>query len=437
MGLEIKDKDFVAVGFEASGFSHLERVGKDFPVFLREDGSELALARKERKISSGYNGFEAETKDVSLEEDLKRRDLTINSIAYDESTKTYIDPYKGREDIEKKVLRHTSEAFVEDPLRVLRLARFRARFGDEWRVHPSTKVLVLKMRDELESLQKDRVWKEIEKVLLAKNSYLFFETLFELGVLDVVFPHIYELTRIKEGTPWHKEGSVFIHTMMVLRKLDSESLLLKLTALYHDIAKPYCYRTYGNAAGHEKIELVEPKLDMQIPTRLKKKMLFLIKYHIKIAKLQEMRVQKVASFFEEFRRDEELLDDLIKFCYAVDRGRITESAPLEREEEKLKSTLKQIVSYSPKEWIESQSPKPSGEQIAQHIHCKNIEMVSASKLHALTTSEKLAKLHKLKAHQDIQSLQSLEQMMGLSRFDQPNQISFKKYNKRENSKSNH
>lgn len=378
MGLEIKDRDFVAVGFEADEFSHLQRVGKDFPVFLREDGSELALARKERKISSGYNGFEAETKDVSLEEDLKRRDLTINSIAYDESTKTYIDPYKGREDIEKKVLRHTSEAFVEDPLRVLRLARFRARFGDEWRVHPSTKVLVLKMRDELESLQKDRVWKEIEKVLLAKNSYLFFETLFELGVLDVVFPHIYELTRIKEGTPWHKEGSVFIHTMMVLRELDSESLLLKLTALYHDIAKPYCYRTYGNAAGHEKIELVEPKLDMQIPARLKKKMLFLIKYHIKIAKLQEMRVQKVASFFEEFRRDEELLDDLIKFCYADDRGRITESEPLELEEEKLKSTLKQIVSYSPKEWIESQSTKPSGEQIAQHIHCKNIEIVSTT-----------------------------------------------------------
>ncbi|MFP4333551.1 MAG: polynucleotide adenylyltransferase [Campylobacterales bacterium] len=378
MGLEIKDRDFVAVGYEPSDFTHLTQVGKDFPVFLQDDGSELALARREKKVASGYSGFETETKDVSLEEDLKRRDLTINSIAYDEEEDRLIDPYKGVEDIEKKVLRHTSEAFVEDPLRVLRLARFRARFGDEWRVHPSTKVLVQSMRDELEALQQDRVWKEIEKVLEAKNSYLFFDTLFELGVLDVVFPSIYELTRIKEGTPYHKEGSVFIHTMMVLKELDDASLLLKLTALYHDIGKPFSYKTYGNAAGHEKIELVEPKIDMQIPVKLKKKMLFLIKHHIKIAKLQEMRVQKVASFFEEFRRDEELLDDLIKFCYADDRGRITNSEPLELEEEKLKTTLKKINSYSPKEWIESQSTKPSGEQIAQHIHCKNIEIVKRS-----------------------------------------------------------
>jgi tRNA nucleotidyltransferase (CCA-adding enzyme) len=285
--LESYDKDYVAIGFEPSEFAHLEQVGKDFPIFLQQDGSELALARRERKTGKGYNGFAIETQKVSLEEDLLRRDLTINAMALDEVTQQIIDPYDGQKDLTKKVLRHTSNAFVEDPLRVLRLARFRAKFGYDWKIHPSTKVLVYTMRDELVYLEANRVWKEVEKVLTGNNSHIFFESLFELGVLEQIFPNVYQLTTLKEGSIYHLEESVFVHTMMILKELENESILLKLTALYHDIAKPYCYRHYGNAAGHEKIELVEPLIDMKIPKKLEQSMLILIKNHIKIALLDE------------------------------------------------------------------------------------------------------------------------------------------------------
>lgn len=129
LGTPIKDKDYVAVGFSEADFAHLPKVGKSFPVFLQKDGSQIALARKETKTAHGYNGFVVETNQVSLQEDLKRRDLTINSIAFDEAKNEYYDPFNGIQDLQNKILRHTSESFCEDPLRVLRIARFRARFG--------------------------------------------------------------------------------------------------------------------------------------------------------------------------------------------------------------------------------------------------------------------------------------------------------------------
>ena len=148
LGIDSSDIDFVAVGYSEDDFSHLQKVGKDFPVFLTKDGYELALARVERKTANGYNGFETSTKNVTLQEDLKRRDLTINSIAYDEANDKYIDPYGGIDDIKNKILRHTSDAFKEDPLRVLRLARFQAKFID-FKIASTTKELVKSMKNEL------------------------------------------------------------------------------------------------------------------------------------------------------------------------------------------------------------------------------------------------------------------------------------------------
>ena len=147
LNLPITDKDYVAVGFSEADFSHLPKVGKSFPVFLQKDGSQIALARKETKTAHGYNGFNVEVRQVSLYEDLKRRDLTINAIALEEETQTYHDPFNGIKDLKNKILRHVSEAFCEDPLRVLRIARFRARLGIEWKIHASTKVLIYKVRD--------------------------------------------------------------------------------------------------------------------------------------------------------------------------------------------------------------------------------------------------------------------------------------------------
>lgn len=375
LGIPNYDKDYLAVGYKEEDFTHLKKVGKDFPVFIQEDGSELALARWERKISSGYNGFEIDTSNVTLEEDLARRDLTINSMAYDELDGKVIDCYNGQEDLNKKVLRHTSEVFIEDPIRVLRLARFRAKLGYDWKIHPSTKVLVYKMREELQSLQADRVYKELEKVFVLHTTEIFFETLFELGVLDVIFPSIYELTTLKEGTTYHEESSVFEHTMMVLRNLAYETPLLKLTALYHDIAKPYCYRKYGNSAGHEKVELVRQFLDVKVPTKLKNKMFFLIKFHIKIYLLDEMKATKIAIFFEEFKKDRELFINLIEFANADNLGRITNEKKVSLDKEKLLALFDDISSYSPTKWLENQEDKINGDKIKQHIHQKNIEFV--------------------------------------------------------------
>lgn len=376
LGLETYDKDFVAVGYSMEEFSHLKMVGKDFPVFIDENGCELALARVERKISSGYNGFNVDTSNISLKDDLKRRDLTINSMAYDEQKDIIIDPFNGQRDLDKKILRHTSEAFCEDPLRVLRLARFRAKLGYEWKIHHSTKALVYQMREELRTLQKDRVYKEVEKVLDLSATNIFFETLFELGVLDIIFPSIYQLTTLKEGSLYHMEDSCFIHTMSVLKNLSNGSRLLKLTALYHDIAKPVCYRTYGNSSKHDKIELVEPLIDMNIPSKLRKKMLFIIENHIRIYILDRMKPSKIASFFELFKRDRALLESLIIFADADNQGRMCKDIKQNLPKEILLNIFDEIFSYSPTDWIKEQGEEEvSAEAIKQHIHRYNTDVV--------------------------------------------------------------
>ncbi len=378
LGYETSDKDYVAVGYTQDDFSYLKQVGKDFPVFITEDGDELALARTEKKVSTGYNGFSIDTKDITLRQDLERRDLTINSIAFDEESNSIIDPYDGQKDIEKKILRHTSQAFVEDPIRVLRLARLRARYGYEWKIYRDTKVLVYGMKDELKHLQPDRVYKEVSKVLELDNSHIFFETLFELGVLEDIFPSIYELTTLKEGSKYHLEANVFEHTMQMLKNISNGSPLQKLTAIYHDIAKPICYRTDGDSAGHEQRKLVSPLIDMQLPTKLTKRMLFLIENHIKIYILFTMKASKIATFFESFRKDRQLLIDLIIIANADNQGRIAIDTTENLDEELLLNIFDDIAQYSPKAWIDIQGKKsksPEPEVIKQHIHNYNIDIV--------------------------------------------------------------
>jgi tRNA nucleotidyltransferase (CCA-adding enzyme) len=193
MGIKPKDVNFVVVGSspEEMVTNGLKQVGADFPVFLDEIGVEYALARTERKTGPGHSGFETNHgKDVTLEEDLARRDLTINAIAEDEDG-NIIDPFGGQADIQNKVLRHVSAAFSDDPVRVLRLARFRARFGD-WKIEPATSYLCRRMvrNGELNHLTSERVLKEMEKALGEPYPHLFFETLAEIGALQVIMPEI-------------------------------------------------------------------------------------------------------------------------------------------------------------------------------------------------------------------------------------------------------
>lgn len=334
--MPVSDKDYVAIGFNVADFSHLPLVGKDFPVFLLPDGNELALARVERKISAGYNGFAVEVQNVSLKDDLKRRDITINSIAYDEETNTFIDPFNGMDDLKNKLLRHTSKAFVEDPLRVLRIARFRAKYGYQWQIHPTTKKLISTMKKEMQSLQKERVYKELEKVMELENSYIFFNTLLDLGMLEIIFPNIYNLSTC------HKDNkNIFEHAMNLLQAFSNDSIVIKFTALYYYIPN------------HD-----EPNI--YLPNKIKKRILFIINSDKKLLVLESLSILEIVEFFVSFRKDKTLLDDLIYFyttCHKQEKLK----------EKNIIDTFDAISSYSPKKWIDLQKTKPTPQEIHNHL----------------------------------------------------------------------
>ena len=194
MGLSVKDKDYVVVGSTSEEMVKLgyKPVGKDFPVFLHpKTHQEYALARTERKVSKGYKGFKVyASKEVTLEEDLQRRDLTINAIAKDKKGQIF-DPFGGTKDIKNKVLRHVSSAFVEDPIRVLRIARFSARFH-KFKIHPKTEALLKQIvkNKEIETVASERVWHEFSVGFAEKKSYLMFEVLNRCGALKLLLPEL-------------------------------------------------------------------------------------------------------------------------------------------------------------------------------------------------------------------------------------------------------
>lgn len=194
MNIKPKDKDYVLVGCTQNDIQYLmglgyKQVGKDFPVFLSPQGDEYALARIERKTGVGYNGFDVQTSNVTLVDDLSRRDLTINAIAYDPTKRVHIDPYNGKMDIENKVLRHVSPAFSEDPLRILRLARFAARYPD-FKVHTDTHKMVQNMvsSGDIDSLSPDRVYVEFKKAFEEPKPSIFFTYLNSVGALNKLLP---------------------------------------------------------------------------------------------------------------------------------------------------------------------------------------------------------------------------------------------------------
>lgn len=262
MGKEPKDRDYVVVGSTpeemlAAGFT---QVGADFPVFLHPvTGDEYALARTERKVGKGYNGFKTDSSPtVTLKEDLARRDLTVNAMALPAdgawrygksdwdgtvSTVDLVDPFNGLADLRRGVLRHvTDEGFVEDPVRVLRGARFMARFGPDWTVADETLHLMRKMvaRGMLDELTPERVWKEMSRALTEAHPRLFFDTLRDVDALPVLFPEIHRLTECKEHPKWHPEGDSYEHTMLVLTQAALQfpgDLEAAFCALVHDFGK--------------------------------------------------------------------------------------------------------------------------------------------------------------------------------------------------------
>jgi len=243
--LPVKDRDWVVVGATpdsmlAEGY---QQVGRDFPVFLHpRSREEYALARTERKSGNGYTGFVTQfAPDVTLEQDLQRRDLTINAIAQSDSGEL-IDPYGGQRDLAQRQLRHVSAAFNEDPLRVLRVARFAARFAHlNFRIADETQALMREMAvsGELAHLTAERVWKDTEKALLTRNPQVYFQVLRDCGALQVLFPEIDNLYGIPAPIKWHPEIDTGIHALMTLAMSValSDQLDVRFATLFHDVGK--------------------------------------------------------------------------------------------------------------------------------------------------------------------------------------------------------
>ena len=297
LGLIPNDYDFVVVGSSPREMIDLgyTQVGKDFPVFLHPKSKhEYALARTERKIGFGHHGFECRWGGVTLVEDLARRDLTINSIAVEvEINKNGLiidrmgtfDPFNGIGDINDKILRATSEAFTEDPLRVLRVAKFLSRLGPEWTIHEYTLEMMCRVSDrgELQDLTPERVWKETESALGSPYPELYFETL--RG--EDIFP----MTQAMEETPQrldhHPEGDVWTHTKLVLKLAASYVLSpQEVFACYtHDFGKPECWIEFNDAFGHEMVGL--PHINdfcnkWRVPNKFRKLALHVCEFHTKI-----------------------------------------------------------------------------------------------------------------------------------------------------------
>ncbi|HLA75493.1 MAG TPA: multifunctional CCA addition/repair protein, partial [Gammaproteobacteria bacterium] len=243
LGLPVKDRDWVVVGatpaeMEARGF---KLVGADFPVFLHpQTHEEYALARTERKTAPGYKGFHVyAAPDVTLSDDLQRRDLTINAIAQDEDG-TLIDPFNGVADLHNKILRHVSPAFAEDPVRILRVARFSARFTN-FHIADETKLLMREMvaSGEVDALVPERVWAELERALGETRPSRFFEVLRECSAQARLFPELESLYGVPQPAKYHPEIDTGVHVMLVLDQATrlSNDTRVRFAALLHDLGK--------------------------------------------------------------------------------------------------------------------------------------------------------------------------------------------------------
>jgi tRNA nucleotidyltransferase (CCA-adding enzyme) len=330
LGRDCKDNDYVVVGETSEHMLDLgfTSVGSDFPVFLHpKTKDEYALARTERKSGRGYTGFVVNAaKSVTLEEDLARRDLTINSMALDTDGQI-IDPFNGQLDLANKVLKHTSEAFVEDPVRVLRVARFLARFGEQWTIHPETCALMEALRDngELQHLVPERVWSETQKALAEKHPHLYFEALNGLGI----FPEIEMMHNVPQPKEHHPEGDVYTHTMLVLKRaadlnFDVET---RFAALTHDFGKAHCYQKYGNLLGHEQegVSIITEFCErLKAPTRFKKLAILTSDNHTRCHKIFELTPKKLHKLLVEnfnANKQPQRFEQFLQACLCDAQGR--------------------------------------------------------------------------------------------------------------------
>ena len=326
LDIPVYDQDYVVTGATPELLLELgfKQVGNDFPVFLDpKTHNEYALARTERKQGVGYSGFSCQfSPDITLEEDLSRRDLTINAIAK-ASDGRLIDPHNGLMDLQNKILRHVSEAFIEDPLRVLRIARFAAKFP-EFSIAPETLNLMLQIASsgELQFLTAERVWLELEKALQTDKPSNFFNVLRQANAIEGLFPELHAMINIPQRADYHAEGDVWQHTMMVLDTAaaiaTAENLMFEdrtamlAAALWHDVGKAVTPHHLlwnpdgtmrGKHTGHESAKVVSPILKsvfarIPLPKALKTIIYDVAVYHIRVHCIADMKAATVVRFFQ-------------------------------------------------------------------------------------------------------------------------------------------
>ncbi len=336
LGLPPTERDWCVVGSTPAELETLgyRPVGKDFPVFLHPDtGEEYALARTERKTAAGYHGFAFNTSpDVSIEDDLKRRDLTINAMARDAHDRL-IDPFNGKADIDARLLRHVSAAFVEDPVRVLRIAKFAARFHAlGFRVAEETMDLMRHMvaNGEVDALVPDRVWKETEAALSARSSRVYFETLRECGALARIFPEIDRLFGVPQPERWHPEIDTGLHVMMVLDQAEklSSSGAVRFAALVHDLGKgTTASHDLPSHPGHEERgkRLIRDLADrLPVPKAWRELATLVAEFHTHCHRALDLRPETLLKVLEraDALRRPERFEEFLLACEADARGRL-------------------------------------------------------------------------------------------------------------------
>lgn len=389
LGITSSDLDYVVVGSEPDELRALgyKQVGADFPVFLHPTTSaEYALARTERKSGRGYTGFTVDfSKDVTLEEDLMRRDLTINAMAETENG-DIIDPYNGRRDLDNKTLRHVSPAFGEDPVRVLRVARFAARFHHRgFTVAEETLALMRELveSDEVSALQAERVWTELQRSLGEKHPEVFFETLRACGALKIIFPEIDQLFGVPQPEKHHPEIDTGVHTMMVLQqaRILSDNPLVAFAALCHDLGKATTDKALlPKHHGHEErgkkiIKSLCKRL--KVPSEFRELAMLTAQYHThchRAFELKPVTLLKTLEALDAFRRPERF-ELFLLACEADSKGR-TGFETLEYPQANLfRAAFAAAAALQPKDIIEKDM---TGEQIKHAIHNTRLLAIQAA-----------------------------------------------------------
>jgi tRNA nucleotidyltransferase (CCA-adding enzyme) len=357
LGMPVQDRDYVVVGatpeqMAAQGF---KPVGKDFPVFLHPvTHEEYALARTERKTAAGYHGFQFfYSPDVTLEEDLARRDLTINAMAQEvrpdgELSGPIVDPFNGEADLKARVFRHVGDAFVEDPVRILRVARFAARFAD-FTLAPETLALIRKMvaAGEVDALVPERVWQEVSRGLMEKKPSRMFDLLREGGALARVLPEIDALYGVPQRADYHPEVDTGVHVMMVIDYAAKRgyALPVRFAALTHDLGKATTpEHVLPRHIGHEgrSVDLLKPLCDrLRVPNECRDLAVLVAREHGNIHRVMEMKAAALVRLFErsDALRKPARFAEALQACEADARGRLGFEARDYPQAERLRDAL--------------------------------------------------------------------------------------------------